>query len=90
MILKILVNQVIDIIVISLQLVLLLAIYVNHTASADVPQSHCSIATSRVQNGLVLAHPDRFYHARVAARLEKMFDLWRSDIDHMERVICIR
>ena len=83
----IIVHQIVHI---SLQLILLLAVHMDDTACADVPQPHSSIAATRVQNGLVFTHPDRLDHARVPARLKKVLNLRRSHINHVKRVVRVR
>ena len=84
MVLKIFINQIINI---SLQLILLLTVDMDDTACAYIPQSHCPVTTSRIQYRLVFTDPDRFNHARMTARFKEVLNVWRSDIDHVERVI---
>ena len=59
------------------------AIGLDDGSCADVPESHRTIAATRVADCFIIADPDRLDHARMAAALQNALDVLRPHIDHM-------
>ena len=64
-------------------LVLYDTIGLDDGSRADVPESHCAIATTRVADCFIITDPDRLNHACMSAALQNALDVLRPHIDHM-------